>query len=45
MRTNSVRIVAERDFEMERFAGGFKCGYFFFVELGVFDVLPSSPIA
>jgi len=44
-RTNSFRTVAERDFEMEGLAGGFKCGYFFWVELGVFEVLPSSPIA
>ena len=45
IRTNSFRTVAERDFKMEGFTGGFKCGYFFWVELVVFDVLPSSPIA
>jgi hypothetical protein len=38
-------MVAERDFETEGFTGGFKCGYFFWVELEDFDVLPSSPMA
>jgi hypothetical protein len=45
MRTNSFRKMAETDFEMKGLAGGFKCGYLFRVELVVFEVLPSSPIA